>query len=179
VCPRPGSRSKNSLERGGSLTQEVPDHGGERAAVAQQAARPTTLTVCANTPRVWKEKHGLKARGLHPNSECNQRTRMIRWEHPGRDNHRRTRAVATQPHVPRGCIGGFTAGSRGFSSYSYGDLQGFRIENLGTRNEGVRGSSPRVGFSIHTGFRSAKTRLEAVGQAFRSRIVTQPDIARR
>jgi hypothetical protein len=44
--------------------------------------------------------------------------RMIRREHLGHDHYRRPRSAATQSGVPRGCIGGFTAGSRGYSSYS-------------------------------------------------------------
>src|SRR4249919_1484854 len=42
-----------------------------------------------------------------------------------------------------------------------------------TRNEGVRGSSPRVGFSVHAGFGPLGARHKDVGQVPRSRIATK------
>ena len=52
-------------------------------------------------------------------------SRMIRREHLGHDHYRRPRLAATQPGEPLSCSGGFTAGSRGCSSYSRWRFAGF------------------------------------------------------
>ena len=49
--------------------------------------------------------------------------------------------------LPMTCNGGFTAGSSPSRMAGKVILQGFFGKNVVTRNEGVRGSSPRVGFS--------------------------------
>ena len=44
--------------------------------------------------------------------------RMIGREYLGHDHYRRPRSAPIQPRVPRSCISGFTAGSRGCLSHS-------------------------------------------------------------